>query len=162
MPRTSAILIAFLIFSTGACADAAPPAEDDAAKSSSLNVQIGRFGVINEQARGALDFVKGKTPQESDPDRDLYTAKGLYRRLYRSVIELNLIIVDGCEVGVLVDEQCNTLWRDWLKFPGQESYTLGEIQTYADDIQQAEVLIWSALCDAAKKKGADEHFCAIE
>jgi hypothetical protein len=163
MVRFTALLMPLVTACTlTASADTERPAKEPVS-ASNLQVQIDRFGVINDQSRSAISFIKGKTPQPATmDDPDHYSAKGLYRRLYRNVVELNLIIVDGCHAGILKDEQCNTLWRDWLKFPGQESYTLEEIQTYADDIQQAEVFIWSALCAEAKEKGADEYFCAIE
>ena len=170
MKRPIALLFTlFIAACTTASADTKPtgghPTKDGPAVSDialNLNIQIGRFGAINDQSRDAIAFVKSKTPDTSNPDVDLYTAKNLYRRLYRAVVELNLIIVDGCEAGILVDEQCNTLWRDWLKFPGQEDYSMEQLQTYADDIQQAETFIWTSLCEAARKKGADEHFCAME
>jgi hypothetical protein len=164
MTRFAALLIPILTAcSCGVFADEAPPPVTESVSASNLQIQIDRFAVMNDQSREAISFVRSKSPDAAKFDEeDHYSAKGLYRRLYRNVVELNLIIVDGCHAGILKDEQCNTLWRDWLKFPGQESYTLEEIQTYADDIQQAEVFIWSALCAEAEKKGAEEHFCAIE
>jgi hypothetical protein len=163
MLRTTSVLVSLLALSFAASADEAPPPLTDPVSASSLQIQIDRFGAINGQARDAITFIRGKAPKTEEFDEDdHYSPKGLYRRLYRNVVELNLIIVDGCHAGILKDEQCNTLWRDWLKFPGQESYTLEEIQTYTDDIQGAEVMIWTALCDEAKKKGAEEHFCAME
>jgi hypothetical protein len=160
---TPVLLVLFTSCTMTASADAPSPPVKEPVSASNLQIQIDRFGVMNGHSREAISFINGKMPEPATmDDPDHYSEKGLYRRLYRYVVELNLIIVDGCEAGILRDEQCNTLWRDWLKFPGQESYTLEEIQTYADDIQQAEVYIWSALCAEAKKKGADEYFCAIE
>lgn len=166
MTRIAAALLILLTACTSSVsADMGPPPvkETDGETAMNLNIQIGRFGAINDQSRRAIEFLTEKAPPQTKIDDEvLYTTRDLYRRLYRSVVELNLIIVDGCHAGYLVDEQCNTLWRDWLKFPGQESYSLTQIQTYADDIQDAHVFIWTALCDKAKAKGADEYFCAME
>ena len=155
--KVKRLAIVFILFVTTAFA-LEPPADKF-----QLHTQIGRFGAINLQSRAAMDFIREATPPVASTDEWMYKPPALYAQLYHAVLDYNLVQGQACFTGLVEGELCAApFFPGWLVVPGKATYSYQQLQAMTDEFHAAIVPLWGALCEAARAKGADETFCAME
>jgi len=124
------------------------------------DIIAGRVEVMQEQTRRGLQVLGTPLPQVAE----LPTDRETYRRLYDAVERYNELNRAACAGGIATGNLCGPapflpMW--YAGRPRPDTSPVG-LKTMAEEMQNKMIPLWDAVCDKAKAKSGDEHFCAIE
>jgi hypothetical protein len=161
--KLRAIVLALVLAAcgqTGEKQDAVPtaPAGPDPF---TLNIEIGRYGVMLNQVTGHT----GERPGSAEPE--VTAPRELARRLRETVWEYNIERSKICAKGLFTEITCSPAYEPvWISEPPNVEPTLEEIQTRADAVGDEVMRLWNAVCEDARTRAATDEerdlACAIE
>jgi len=133
-------------------ASAAPaPAADDP----SAAIEVGRFGVMLDQAEAAQKLAM---PASDEPAPDLSTG-GIYRQPVATVLRYNVIAERVCRGAVLPKADCEGPFTpSWLGLGAVDDPA--RLRPMIDEAGARIGTFWSDMCEKARSR--DEHLCDIE
>src|SRR5690606_39209697 len=160
--KLRALMLAFALAACGQTGEAgkagAPP---DAIEPFDLSIEIGRYGVMLDQAASLTAERPGAI--EIAPDEPVAMA----RALRETVWEYNLTRSRLCGRGLFRDVACGpALAPVWISEPEGVAPTLEDLRSRADAVGAEVMSFWNAVCEDARTRVADEqermYVCAIE
>jgi hypothetical protein len=159
--RVSAILLALIVAACGQPAEKTETPEMAAPDPFTLNIEIGRYGVMLSHVHALTADRPGSAESEvTDPSE-------LARHLRETVWEYNLERSQLCARGLFTDVACGPAYEPvWIAEPADAEPTLQEIQSRSNDVSQEVMRLWNAVCEDARSRETDEqarqYVCAIE
>lgn len=160
------VLVSVLALALAACGQPAEkgaeaPAGPEAPDPMSLNIEIGRYGVMLGQVRSLTGERPGSA--ELDPASPLE----LGRALRETVWEYNLERSRLCAKGLFTEVACGSPYEPvWISEPSNVEPTLDEIQSRSAALGEEVMRFWNAVCEDAASRVEDDQeraqVCAIE
>ena len=123
------------------------------------DIMVGRVEVMQDQTHRGLQALGVALPPavEHPTDRDTY------RRLYDAVRRYNDLNRAACAGGVAASLCGKPPFLPlWYAGRARPDVSPAGLKAAAQEMQDTMVPLWDAVCDKAKAKTGDEHFCAIE
>lgn len=161
--KVRAIVLALALAACGQGAEKAPeaPAAPEQPDPFSLNIEIGRYGVMLSHVQQLTRERPGATEAEVTDPRDLA------RRLRETAWEYNLERSRLCSRGLFTEVACGPAYEPvWMSETATATPTLEEIQSRSASLGEEIGRFWNAVCDDARSRVEDEqeqmYVCAIE
>jgi hypothetical protein len=126
-----------------------------------LNIEIGRYGVMVSQVTGHTQHRPGSAEPEITSPRELA------RRLRETVWEYNIERSKICAKGLFTEIACTPAYEPvWIAEPPNAEPTLEEIQTRTDAVGEEVMRLWNAVCEDARTRATSDEerdlACPIE
>ncbi len=136
----------------------APPTEQPDAMT--LNIEIGRYGVMLSQVHGLSGEGAETVADATDPQI-------MARALRETVWEYNLERSRLCAGGLYTEISCGPAFAPvWIGEPPTAAPTLAELQARSNAVGEEVMRLWSAVCEDARAREVDEDakmfVCAME
>jgi hypothetical protein len=139
-----------LLFALGFALLASPALADDP----SAAIEVGRFGVMLDQAAAAEKLVVPPADAASAPDQ---STGGIYRQLVATVLRFNVLSNRICgEVALPVKDCAGPFTPAWLSAGTVEDPA--RLRIMIDETGERIVTFWGDMCT----KASDERLCDIE
>jgi hypothetical protein len=140
-------------------APAPAPEQPDAM---TLNIEIGRYGVMLSQVHGLSGDAAGDAPVADATDPQV-----MARALRETVWEYNLERSRLCAGGLYTEITCGPAFAPvWIGEPPTAAPTLEELQARSEAVGEEVIRLWNAVCANARAGETDEDakmfICALE
>jgi hypothetical protein len=140
-------------------APASPPEQPDAM---TLNIEIGRYGVMLSQVHGLSGEGSG-----ADTVADATDPQIMARALREPVWEFNLERSRLCASGLYTEISCVPAFAPvWIGEPPTATPTLEELQARSNAVGEEVIRLWNTVCEDARARETDEDarmfVCAME
>jgi hypothetical protein len=124
------------------------------------DLTTGRVEVMQDQTRRGLLLLGAKLAPAVEQPTDRET----YRRLYDAVERYNELDRAACTGGIVTGSLCDPAPFLPLWYAGRARPDISPIglKAMAEEMQTKMTPLWNEVCDKAKAKSGDEHFCAME
>ena len=125
-----------------------------------MNIEIGRYGVMLTQ----IEELTAGRPGAGEPE--VTEPRDLARRLRETVWEYNRKRSDLCARGLFTDVACGAAYEPvWIAEPATAAPTLAELQTRNEAVGAEVIGFWNAVCDDARTRAPEDEramVCPIE
>jgi hypothetical protein len=163
MIKARALILAFALAACGQSGEKAAPTPGTSAAPDpqTLNVEIGRYGVM-------LDHVRSLTSERpGSGETDPATPKELSRALRETVWQYNLERSELCARGLFTEISCLPVYDPvWISEPADAEPNLADIQSRSTALGEEVGRFWNAVCADARSRTEDaqekQYVCAIE
>lgn len=143
-------------------ADAPAPPAEEPTDAMTLNIEIGRYGVMLSQVHG----LSGEAAN-ADAVTDATDPQVMARALRETVWEFNLERSRLCAGGLYTEISCGPAFAPvWIAEPPTATPTLEELQARSASVGDEVIRLWNAVCADARARETDEDakmfVCAME
>jgi hypothetical protein len=160
--KIRALILALALAACGQNAEKAeaPTAAPEEPDAMTLNIEIGRYGVM-------LSQVHGLSGEGADAVADATDPQVMARALRETVWEYNLERSRLCAGGLYTEITCVPAFAPvWIGEPPTATPTLVELQARSNAVGEEVMRLWNAVCEDARARETDEEarmfVCAME
>ncbi len=137
------------------------PAANEAPDPFTLNIEIGRYGVMLSHVHA----LTGDRPGSAEPE--VTDPRELARSLRETAWEYNIERSRLCARGLFMEVSCGAAFEPvWISEPASAEPTLEELQSRSNALGEEVMRFWDVVCEDARTREPDEqakmYVCAIE
>ncbi len=152
--KLRALMFALALAACGQTGEkAAPaPATPEGPDAATLHIEIGRAGAMLSSVESLTSERAGSTEPNVTAPAEL--ARGLRENVWRYNVQRSEL----CAKGLFTEVTCGPAFEPvWISEPDTAQPTLEEIQTRSNAVGDEVQRLWSAVCDDARSRIADEQ-----
>jgi len=151
--KLRAIVLALLVAACGQTGEqATTPAAPEGVDPQTLSIEVGRYGAMLSQVNEQT-FERPGTG-EVDPAQPVAIARDLRERVW----EYNIARSRICAKGLFAEVACGPAYEPvWISEPADAAPSLEDLQSRADALGTEVTRLWSAVCEDAEARVAEEE-----
>lgn len=158
----AAIVTVVTILAHASPARAEPDPEPDLF---SLQIDIGRLGVMLGQAEDGLELIIKQSEQNQTESSE--SIEALYADLGQVVADYNRLLARVCLRDEASENMCDSYYNPgWLKPPGaklrKKDLTASALNGHIQEVYETVTALTGDMCSRGAEIAQDEYFCAIE
>lgn len=154
------LLLALCVGACGQIGEKTEAPADEAPDPFTLNIEIGRYGVMLDQVSELTRARPGAAEAEVTDPRDLA------RRLRETVWEYNVERSRLCAKGLYTEVSCGPPYQPiWISEPETATPSIEDLQIRSAAVGAEVMRLWEAVCGDARSETGDEQrstVCAME